>query len=202
MSELASWLDASWIIHGGATLEMIESGAKSPRREGSSMCRILATSTLVLGLLVGSASRAEGSDLVREAQYALKDKGYDPGAVDGVYGPNTRAAVREFQRKNFLPVDGLLTPQTLAVLGVTNAGAGREFHTAGTKVKRSYASGGKQIGEAGKTFGSNVTHGEVVGGAKQFGKEIGHGMANIGTGTGQAATNAAKGVKDAVTGNK
>src|ERR1700761_9184376 len=130
------------------------------------MRRILATPTVILGLLAVFAPRAQGSDLVMEAQYALKDKGFDPGTMDGVLGPNTRAAIREFQRKNFLPVDGLLTRQTLAVLGVTNAGAGREFHTAGTKVKHSYSSGGKQIGDAGKEFGSDVTHGDVIDGAK------------------------------------
>ena len=39
--------------------------------------------------------------LVLEVQHALKSKGYDPGAVDGVYGPKTQAAVRDFERVIF-----------------------------------------------------------------------------------------------------
>lgn len=39
-------------------------------------------------------------------------------AVDGVYGPRTRAAVRRFQRRNRLQADGRLNTETLAELGV------------------------------------------------------------------------------------
>lgn len=166
------------------------------------MRRILANSALILGLLIVPILLAQGSVLVLEAQYALKSRGYDPGAVDGVSGPKTRAAVRDFQKRSDLPVDGLLSSQTLAALGVTNAGAEGEFRTAGTNVKQSYSSGGKQIGEGGKTLGSNVRQGEVLGGAKEFGKDLGHGVASIGKGTGHAAANAVRGVKDAVTGNQ
>ena len=40
-------------------------------------------------------------------------------AADGVYGPQTRRAVRRFQRANGLTVDGIVGPQTLAALGLT-----------------------------------------------------------------------------------
>jgi peptidoglycan hydrolase-like protein with peptidoglycan-binding domain len=166
------------------------------------MRKIVANSILVLGLAIAPISLPGASLLVLEVQHALKSRGYDPGAMDGVYGPKTRSAVRDFEKKRYLPVDGMLTPQTLAALGVTNAGAEREFDTAGTNVKRSYASGGKQIGKGGKALGSSVRRGEVVDGAREFGKEVGRGVASIGRGTGHAAANAAKGVKDTVTGNK
>ena len=32
-------------------------------------------------------------DVIREVQQALRDRGFDPGAVDGVWGPNTEAAL-------------------------------------------------------------------------------------------------------------
>jgi hypothetical protein len=39
--------------------------------------------------------------------------------ADGIYGPQTRRAVRRFQRANGLVVDGIAGPQTLAALGLT-----------------------------------------------------------------------------------
>jgi cell wall-associated NlpC family hydrolase len=56
-----------------------------------------------------------GAD-VTAVQAALAAKGYSPGAVDGVYGPNTEAAVKAFQSKNGLEVDGIVGPKTWAAL--------------------------------------------------------------------------------------
>jgi lysozyme family protein len=38
--------------------------------------------------------------------------------ADGIAGPQTRRAIRRFQRENGLKVDGILGPQTLAALGI------------------------------------------------------------------------------------
>jgi Putative peptidoglycan binding domain len=59
---------------------------------------------------------------VRSAQMALKDKGHDPGPVDGVMGPKTSAAIREFQQKENMKVTGQLDADTRAKL-VVSAGA-------------------------------------------------------------------------------
>jgi peptidoglycan hydrolase-like protein with peptidoglycan-binding domain len=57
-----------------------------------------------------------GSKAVRRIQQTLKDKGFDPGEVDGIWGRNTIAAVKEFQKQNSLEVDGIVGPQTTAAL--------------------------------------------------------------------------------------
>ena len=61
---------------------------------------MLASSALVLGLVIAPIWLAGASVLVLEAQHALRSKGYDPGAVDGVYGPKTRAAVLDFEKNS------------------------------------------------------------------------------------------------------
>ena len=60
--------------------------------------------------------RLEGAD-VRAAQQRLLDLGYrQVGQPDGLYGPQTEAAVRAFQQVNALEADGVLGPQTGARL--------------------------------------------------------------------------------------
>lgn len=53
---------------------------------------------------------------VRSAQQALRDKGFDPGPIDGVMGPRTSAAVRDFQQKENLRVTGQLDAETRSQL--------------------------------------------------------------------------------------
>jgi len=55
---------------------------------------------------------------VKNIQYRLRNWGYYKGNIDGIYGWRTTAAVKEFQRKNGLKVDGIAGPQTLAALGL------------------------------------------------------------------------------------
>lgn len=55
----------------------------------------------------------------RTIQTKLKRWGYYTGNVDGIYGSLTREAVRYFQRKNGLAVDGIVGPKTAAALGMT-----------------------------------------------------------------------------------
>jgi peptidoglycan hydrolase-like protein with peptidoglycan-binding domain len=54
----------------------------------------------------------------RAAQQALKTQGFDPGPIDGRMGPRTRAALNDYQRKNDLPVTGMLDDATMTKLEV------------------------------------------------------------------------------------
>ena len=63
-----------------------------------------------------STSRPEAD--VRAAQEKLKDKGYDSGPIDGIWGPRTAAAVREYQRKEKMTVTSRLDTETLGKLEV------------------------------------------------------------------------------------
>jgi len=63
-----------------------------------------------------AAARADND--VRMAQEKLKDKGFDPGPVDGFWGPRTASAVGEFQRKENITVTKRLDRETLTKLAL------------------------------------------------------------------------------------
>lgn len=56
---------------------------------------------------------------VSAIQQELKDRGLYSGNVDGIYGSQTEAAVRRFQKQQGLSADGIAGPQTLKKLGIT-----------------------------------------------------------------------------------
>src|SRR5213082_2055274 len=58
------------------------------------------------------AGKMESSDDVRQAQTALKDKGHDPGPIDGIHGPRTSAALRNYQKSENIKVTGRLDSET------------------------------------------------------------------------------------------
>jgi peptidoglycan hydrolase-like protein with peptidoglycan-binding domain len=53
---------------------------------------------------------------VELAQTNLKARGYDPGAVDGLFGAKTHTAVRRYQTDRDLTVDGVVGARTWARL--------------------------------------------------------------------------------------
>ena len=57
-------------------------------------------------------------DEVRQIQEKLKRWGYYNGNVDGIFGSQTLEAVKYFQRKNGLTVDGIAGPTTLKAMGI------------------------------------------------------------------------------------
>lgn len=50
--------------------------------------------------------------IVESVQHALKDAGFNPGKIDGLYGPLTVAAVYAFQKSRRLVADGVVGPRT------------------------------------------------------------------------------------------
>jgi peptidoglycan hydrolase-like protein with peptidoglycan-binding domain len=51
-------------------------------------------------------------NVVRDAQIALRNAGYEPGRIDGIMGPKTQQAIREFQISHGLPQTGTLDATT------------------------------------------------------------------------------------------
>lgn len=59
---------------------------------------------------------------VLAVQQKLRERGFDPGLIDGEYGPATEAAVIAFQRSEGLLDDGIAGPRTQAALGLVEHG--------------------------------------------------------------------------------
>jgi peptidoglycan hydrolase-like protein with peptidoglycan-binding domain len=66
----------------------------------------------------GKAVGGMGKEQLKKAQQALKDKGLYEGEVDGVMGPKTREALREFQKNENIQQTGRLDRETMSKLGL------------------------------------------------------------------------------------
>jgi peptidoglycan hydrolase-like protein with peptidoglycan-binding domain len=73
-----------------------------------------------------SRSPALSQDMVRQVQTRLQQAGAYNGGIDGIWGPQTEAAVRSYQQQRNLNVTGQLDGDTLASLnlGGTNQNPG------------------------------------------------------------------------------
>lgn len=95
---------------------------------------LLSVSMVLVALApaVEAASYKKGSSgaMVTQIQTKLKSWGYYTGTVDGAYGSGTERAVRAFQQKNGLTVDGKAGDQTLAAMGLS-AGSGNSGGSGG-----------------------------------------------------------------------
>ncbi len=68
------------------------------------------------GVIYRLATPMMTGEKVQEIQQALKAAGFDPGVIDGEFGPHTHAAVVAFQLSRGLIADGEVGPQTAAAL--------------------------------------------------------------------------------------
>ena len=91
------------------------------------LCTVLQSTALAAALRVGSRGEE-----VRQLQTKLKRWGYYSGAVDGIFGSGTEAAVKQFQRKNGLTVDGIVGTATAKALGLTLSGSSSSGSSGGS----------------------------------------------------------------------
>ena len=103
------------------------------KRRLISLVLILALLACVLPAQAASGTLRRGSKgaAVIQLQTALKDLGLYALKIDGIYGKGTQAAVKAFQRKNGLKVDGIAGPKTL----------GKLYASAGSETAAAAASG-------------------------------------------------------------
>jgi hypothetical protein len=101
--------------------EMEARGAQKPGRMGRP------------GAETPEAKRSQGETWtrqdIRRAQEALKDKGHDPGLIDGAMGPQTIKAIKAFQNANGIKETGRLDAETANKLGFEKAATSTESRT-------------------------------------------------------------------------
>ncbi|WP_186566537.1 spore cortex-lytic enzyme [Lawsonibacter celer] len=74
--------------------------------------------TLVQSAQAATYRQGSTGSEVRTIQTKLKNWGYYDGVVDGIFGSATTRAVKLFQKKNGLTVDGIVGRATLQALGM------------------------------------------------------------------------------------
>jgi peptidoglycan hydrolase-like protein with peptidoglycan-binding domain len=152
----------------------MSTNAAHPKFRFASTALAIAALALCLTPLV---SAAKSSDDVKKVQQSLADKGYDPGQVDGVMGPQTRHAIGQYQKSQALPVTQHLDDKTAGQLGVGPESVGGKFNSAGANV-----------GDGGKQFGHEIKKGQAVKAGKDLGVGIGRGGKDVGEGVKKAVT--------------
>ena len=94
--------------------------------------KLFAAGAIMLALSgIGSAPAAlahgphssANAEQVRQVQQELNDMGYHAGSVDGVLGPQTASALRQFQQARNLDATGHIDSKTLAALNREMTGA-------------------------------------------------------------------------------
>jgi peptidoglycan hydrolase-like protein with peptidoglycan-binding domain len=131
-------------------------------REGLEADGIVGSKTLTaLGMMEAKAVEAvaktvpmemlrKGSkgDAVEALQKKLLAMGINPGSVDGIFGSKTEDAVKRFQERKELTVDGIVGPKTFGALGIGKTEVGKAASQASTEVvaPTSPPVGGKKTG--------------------------------------------------------
>jgi peptidoglycan hydrolase-like protein with peptidoglycan-binding domain len=97
---------------------------------------LVAVTLASLSLAAGGALAAGGSTGTRAVQSAGSSVSALQTALgipaDGIYGPQTRRAVRQFQAAHGLTVDGIAGPITLGALGLSTGGGSTSTSSTGS----------------------------------------------------------------------
>jgi hypothetical protein len=129
---------------------------------------------------------------VREMQQALARSGHNPGAADGLMGPQTADALRSYQRANGLPETGRFDTRTRQALNAggpatagTRSGADGTATGTGTTGATPMTGGGTRTTPANTGMGTGTMGTGTMGtGTGGMGTSSGTGTMGTGTGTG------------------
>ena len=93
------------------------SSQKDPMKSTDS-AKSSSSSSDQMGAQNASSSASWNKEDIKNIQEALKDKGNDPGPVDGIVGPQTKKALQAFQSSQNLKTTGRVDAETAKALGI------------------------------------------------------------------------------------
>lgn len=76
-------------------------------------------------VFLGSVALVRGDQMIESVQQALKDQGFYYGEITGDTNANLTAAIRRYQIRNGLQVNGELNSETIRSLGINSSASGR-----------------------------------------------------------------------------
>src|SRR5258705_6256671 len=76
-------------------------------------------------IFIGSIMLARADQMIESVQQALKDQGFYYGEITGEANANLKAAIRRYQIRNGIQVNGELNSETLHSLGLDSSGPAR-----------------------------------------------------------------------------
>jgi len=92
---------------------------------------VLAVAVAIGGCSIRSVSQIEKNheanapsdqtELTKEIQKMLKDKGFDPGPIDGIAGSKTLSALTKYQKKNRLPLTNRINAKAYGQLSIRDS---------------------------------------------------------------------------------
>ena len=181
MNELKDVCDAERQLFQGMANQQLHSKWRSNMPPNKKVVRtrvvFILLMTAMLGLSLVPRASAADQDNIKKVQETLRDKGYDPGPIDGVMGSQTREAISQYQKAENLPVTGHLDAQTAGKLGVGPESVGGDFKAAG-----------KDVGRGGEGVGHEMKQGKPIAAGKDLGEGVGKGGKKVGKGVKKAAS--------------
>ena len=106
------------------------SGAKEESPKSSPQAAAASSSAASSGEKYATLRQGSKGERVRALQQALISLGYLSGKADGVYGSQTRKAVKSFQKSKKLTADGIAGKKTLSALETAISGGQNESQAA------------------------------------------------------------------------
>jgi murein L,D-transpeptidase YcbB/YkuD len=97
---------------------------------------------------------SQSPELIKQAQEKLSAAGHDAGPADGIMGPRTQKALKDFQQAKNLEASGQLDQKTLSALGVSGDAASAGATAADKPKKEASATDKPKESSAGASAGA------------------------------------------------
>jgi peptidoglycan hydrolase-like protein with peptidoglycan-binding domain len=124
-----------------------------PKQEPSAQSGQTQAATQQKGQKSG-AQMSQSPELIKQAQEKLSAAGHDAGPADGIMGPRTQKALKDFQQAKNLEASGQLDQKTLSALGVSGDAASAGATAADKPKKEASATDKPKESSAGASAGA------------------------------------------------